>query len=337
MSTPTSVAFRRGGAAAEVAEGENREAAKSRRSSGPDYLSLTKDGEQVLVRLLTDDPDVIWVDQHSFIPTKAAPDDAENWPKKLTAVCRKDKAFTGHFKDCYICKNKIKNDFGKVSYPQIRVWALAVERELVKGDGTEALGGPEKKGVVVGVRDKTIEVDQVDEDGKETGEKLRYPKVIIINQPVNNFYSHFRQMLGLHKNLTDRDYLITRKGTGTGTEYVVTSMDPIESLKPGTPAWQRYLETLAERKIDLGEIVMAKADDAYYAKFFDPEFEVDKDGKVVPAGTAAKAEGVVNLDSDAAPAQTGSSLAPSLRDQIRGMGAPVQPVEAPGNEDEPPY
>ena len=336
MTTPT-VAFRRGGAAAEVAEEHNREAAKSRRSNGPDYLSLAKDGEEILVRLLTDDPEVIWVDQHSFIPTKKAPADADNWPTKLTAVCRRDKAFEGHFEDCYICKNKVKNAFNKTSYPQIRVWALAVERELVKGDGTEALGGPEKKGVVVAVRDKFVEIDQLDADGKETGEKLRYPKIIVINQPVNNFYSHFRQMLGLYKTLTDRDYLITRKGSGTDTEYVVTSMDPIESLKPGTPAWQRYLETLVARKIDLNEIVMGKANDAYYAKFFDPAFEVDKDGKVVPAGTAAKAEGVVDVDDQPAPAKTEGGLAPSLRDQIRGMGAPVEPAAADESTDEPPY
>lgn len=338
MTTPP-IAFRKGGDTAEAAEEEARKVAQARRSSGPEYFSLAKDGEQIVIRLLTDDPDVIWVDQHSFVPTKDAPKDAENWPASMTAVCRKDKAFAGHFAGCFICDNKIKNRFGKTSYPNIRIWALAVERELVKGDGTEALGGPSKLGVVVAVQDKIIEVEELDADGNATGTTLRYPKIIIVNQPVNNFYGHFRAMYGLHKTLTDRDYIVTRKGSGTETTYEVTSIDPIPTLKPGTPAWARYEEALVARKIDLGQLVFDKAGDVYYARFFDPKVEVDQDGKIVPAGTAAKApvQGIVDLGDQDAPAPQASALGSTLRDQIRSMGKPQASESASTDDEQPPY
>lgn len=305
--------FRTGGAAAEEADQAVRDAGKG---TGPKYFKIENDGDKITARFVTDEPDWIWVAQHSFVPTKPAPKDGgDNWPRSMMSVCRHDEAFAGHYTDCYTCDNKLKNTFGKTATPQVRVWALAVEREIVTGDGTEALGGESMKGMVVGVRDKIEEIDELGEDGKPTGTTLRYPKILIINQPVKSFFGPLRSLYGLYKTVCDRDMVITRDGTGTDTSYRFSPIDPIDEVKPGTPAWEKYQQVLTERDISLGTIVADHASDAYYARFFDPAFDVDKDGTVVPAGSVPVAAG-----SDPAPAATG--LDPDLKARIRNLGAP---------------
>ncbi|GAA1978896.1 hypothetical protein [Kitasatospora viridis] len=329
-NTP-SFSFRTGGHAASAAEDEARKAAQSRRSNGPEYFGI-EDGESIILRMLTDDPELIWVDQHSFVPTKAAPEGVDNWPRSMTAVCRKDEALASHFDGCYICDNKLRNNFGHLATPQIRAWAFAVERELVKGDGSEALGGPSKLGVIVGIRDKTVQVEETGEDGQPTGAVHRFPKIIVINQPMKTFFAHFRQMYGLHKTVCDRDYKVSREGTGKDTAYQVSSLDPVPDLKPGTPAWDRYLQTLDTRSFNLAAIIGEKASDAYYARFFDPRFELDKDGNVVATGQGGNAL----TDLGASPAKP--RMSGDLRAKIRGMGSPSSAPQHPASEiDEPPY
>lgn len=347
MTSAPAFNFRTGGNAAEAAEDENAKIARSRRGLAPEFFSINEDGGQKILRILTDDPEVILVDQHSYVPTKAAPKGVDNWPSSMTSVCRHDAAFgevrepngtlvrAAIFGDCYICDNKIKNRFGKTANPQIRIWALAVERELVFGDGTEALGGPAAQGTIVGIQDKIDEIEQLDGEGKPTGVTLRFPKIIVINMPVKNFWAHFRQMYGLHKTLTDRDYIVTRRGDGTSTEYEVSPIDP-NGLKPGTPGWDRYTQALADRKIDLGEIVFDKASDVYYARFFNPALDVSEDGKVI-AATAQPATGATGSLNIAAPAASSPQPLASndLRDRIRNMGQPR--TAEPAAEDKPPY
>jgi hypothetical protein len=318
-NTSPTITFRRGGNAAEEAEKEAN-ASGNRRDRSPDYFSLKNDKDSTVVRLLSDHDDWIYVEQHSFVPTKAAPEGAENWPKSMTAVCRKDPVFNGHYADCYICDNGVKNNFGKVASSRIRIWALAIERELVRGDGSEALGGPSLKGVVVGVRDKIDEIDELDAEGKPTGTKLKFPKIIVINQPMKGFFSNLKALYGLYRTVCDRDFEITRDGTGTDTNYKIMPIDPLPDLKPGTPAWEKYLQAVAEREINLDAIVADKASDEYYARFFDPSKQVDKDGTVTAASAAT---GMLNLAaaSSAAPADTG--LSADLRDRIRNLGAPA--------------
>ncbi|MGW7100356.1 hypothetical protein [Streptomyces sp. NPDC054838] len=314
--TANTMTFRRGGSAAEEAEKEANANSGGRRSA--DYFSLKNDTDSTAIRLLTDHDDWIWVEQHSFVPTKAAPQGAENWPKSMTAVCRKDDAFAGHYSDCYICDKKIKNNFDKVASSRIRIWALAVEREIVKGDGSEALGGPAMKGIVVGVRDKVEEIDELDADGKPTGVKLRYPRIIIVNQPIKGFFGNLKALHGLYGTVCDRDFSITRDGTGTDTNYKIVPIDPVPDIKPGTPAWDKYLQAAQEREISLEAIVADKASDAYYARFFDPSKQVDKDGNVTAASSSG---GPMNLPA-AAPASA-QGLPQDLRDRIRNLGSPA--------------
>lgn len=319
-STSPAMSFRRGGSAAEQAEKEANVSSSGRR--GPDFFGLKEDGESTVIRLLTDHDEWIWVDQHSFVPTKQGPKDAEKWPKSMTSVCRKDKAFEGHYSDCYICDAKLKNSFGKVATPRIRVWALAVERELVRGDGSEALGGPAKQGVVIGVRDKIDEVDEFGADGKPTGNKLNYPRILVINMPMKGFFSHLKALHGLYGTVADRDFSVTRSGTGTETEYKIVPIDPIPDVRPGTPAWDKYLQAVNEREISLEGIVADKATDEYYARFFDPTKTVDKEGNVT-ATTAATAGGMVNLP--AADAASGpANISNDLRSRIQNLGTPQQ-------------
>jgi hypothetical protein len=327
-NTSPAINFRRGGTAAEQAEKEASVSSNGRR--GPDYFGLKDDGDSAVVRLLTDHDDWIWVNQHSFVPTKPGPKDAEKWPKNMTSVCRYDKAFGGHYADCYIDDAKLKNSFGKVASARPRVWALAVEREIVRGDGSEALGGPAKQGVVVGIRDKIDEVDELGADGKPTGTKLQYPRIVVINQPMKGFFSHFKALHGLYGTVVDRDFSITRSGTGTDTEYKIVPIDPIADpatgqnlIKPGTPIWEKYLQAVAEREISLEGIVADKASDEYYARFFDPTKSVEKDGTIVAA--TATAGGVVNLP--AADATSGpANISDDLRSRIANLGVPQAPA-----------
>ncbi|MET7363308.1 hypothetical protein ABZS76_33390 [Streptomyces sp. NPDC005562] len=316
-NTSPALSFRRGGNAAEEAE-KVASASGGRRDRSPDYFSLKNDKDSTVVRLLTDHDDWIYVEQHSFVPTKAAPQGAENWPKSMTAVCRKDPVFSGHYTDCYICDSKIKNNFGKLASSRIRIWGLAIERELVRGDGTEGLGGPSMQDIVVGVRDKIDEIDEFDAEGKATGNKLRYPRIIVINQPMKGFFSNLKALFGLYRTVCDRDFEITRDGTGTDTNYKIVPIDPIPDLKPGTSAWEKYQQAIDEREINLDAIVADKASDQYYARFFNPAKDVDKDGNVVHAGTASTS--VQNLP--AADGQT-SGISAGLRDRIRNLGAPA--------------
>ncbi|THA72449.1 hypothetical protein E6R60_26310 [Streptomyces sp. A0642] len=317
-TTPT-LAFRKGGSAAEEAEKEAN--ANNGGRKGPDYFSLKEDKASAVIRLLTDHDDWLYVEQHSFVPTKPAPKGSENWPKSMTSVCRKDPAFAGHYGDCYICDNKIKNNFGKVASSRIRIWALAIERELVRGDGTEALGGPTKQGIVIGVRDKVDEVDEIGPDDKPTGNKLRYPRLLLINQPMKGFFSNLKALHGLYGTVCDRDFEITRDGTGTDTNYKIVPIDPIPEIKPGTPAWVKYLESVTEREVVLEAIVAEKASDEYYARFFDPAKDVDKDGNVVAAGTVTASTttgGMANLPAASAP----DDISPDLRSRIAALGVP---------------
>ncbi|MFH8483129.1 hypothetical protein [Streptomyces sp. NPDC018055] len=324
-TTPV-INFRRGGTAAEEAE---KEASSGYGRREAKFLSLRGDGEKAVVRLLTDHDDWIYVLQHSFIPTKPAPQGAEHWPKAMMSVCRKDEVFAGHYTDCYLCDNKVKNSFGNSGSPYVRLWALAIEREVVYGDGTEALGGPAHKDLIVGIRDKIDEIDELDAEGKPTGVKFRYPRVLIINQPMKGFFSNLKALYGLHNTICDRDYEITRDGTGKETNYRMAAIDPVADVAPGTPHWEQYQTALAEREINLDVIVAERATDAYYAKWFDPAKDVDKDGNVVPAGQARPvgATSMIDLSGTNAPAGAGTvaDISPDLRSRIASLGVPAAP------------
>lgn len=274
--TATAPAFRKGGEGA-------AEASKSQsfaRGNRIGYLSLDAN-EKVIVRYITEYADWIYVAQHSSCPTKNKPQGFDGkWPQAMTAICRYDPAFEGIYSDCYICDAEIQNKYGKRVSNATRIWALAVEREEVIGDGSDALGGPDMKGKRVGCTDVMEEVDEVGPDGKETGNKIVQRKYVIVNFAHKNFFSGLAACNSEYGSTTDRDYRITRTGAETDTIYSHFPLAETPNLKPGTPKWQeKYLDDLAAREIDLGTIVAEKASDDFYARFFDPTKTVKPRGK----------------------------------------------------------
>ena len=261
--------FRRGAEAA-------KEASKGANFARTQFFSLD-DGKSEILRFLTDKDDWIVVDQHQMIPTKKQPADYPKdakWPEKMGAVCRKDPAFS--YGECYIDDFLVGTGEGKakVKKPGARSWALACLREEVMEDGK-----------VVGLRDKTREVTIPEKDGQP--EKTVTEKaIVVVNMGYKNFFAILEGFAGRYGTVLDRDYWIKRSGSDTDTTYQIVPMDPIETgdgrFDLREPQFmQRYQSDLV-----LEEVVSERADDHFYARFFDPRFTVIEDGKVVPVDSA---------------------------------------------------
>jgi hypothetical protein len=279
--------FIKGADAIEEQEKADHEARKAAYSSDRlEYLQIKAD-DTVFLRFLTEGSDLIKVAQHNFVKTKPAPSDAKNWPKSMSAVCRKDVQIRGILdlgeNDCYICSAKVHSAFRpEFVRPTSKVWALAVLRKQVKGDGSPEQGGPDKKGKVLGFDDVREDYKLRDADGKPTEETRQRPKIVLVNMSWGNFFAalgHNHQMRG---TMCDRDYAVKRSGEGTDTDYSVMALDPVPGLAPGTDQWKRYTDQLAEREITLEQTVINMASDLWYARWFDPTKTVDKDDKIVP-------------------------------------------------------
>lgn len=283
------------------------------------------ENETIVLRYITDYPDWVYTAQHSSVPTKAEPEGHKGkWPKAMSCVCRYDEAFTddegvAFYKDCYVCDNKLTNSYGKVITAPTRIWALAVVREEVFGDGSKEQGGAAKKGKRIGTTDKVVEVEVTDKDGKATGEMLLQKEYVIVNFAYKNYFSGLASYYSEYDTLCDRDYKIKRVGDGTDTAYTHVAFDQTPNLVPGTEKWQeRYLDDLASREIDLEEIVLEKASDEFYAKFIDPtkKYVEAEDGK-----------GEVSEDTTPTPAEPDEDekeKMEALRARVQGTRAPVE-------------
>lgn len=292
--------FEKGASAIEQAEKQEAAARKAAYSADRiDYLKVP-DGETAYIRLLTPASDWIKVAQHSYVQTKPAPAGVKSWPKGMGAVCRNDKQIG--YDDCYICANNLRsagrNEFAK---PSSRCWALAVLRHPVRGDGSEALGGEEARGMLLGYADTLEEYEVLDKDKKPTGKKAERLSLVIVNFTWKQLFAtlaHAEQ--SYVGGALGRDFMIKRTGEGTDTEYNVLALDPAEEdgkgtiLKPGSPGWQRYMDELKRRDIDpdnqLESLILDQASEEHYARWFDPTKTVEK-GKVVPVGAAQAADG----------------------------------------------
>lgn len=259
-----------------------------------DYFSV-KDGETGYIRLLTAAEDWIFVAQHSFVQTKPQPADfkGSKWPTAMGAVCRNDVGVREELglpkDDCYICTNKLQSGFRKeFAKPSPRVWALAALRFQVRGDGTEEKGGPELRGKSLGYDDVMEEYKLLDKDGKPTEQTAERIKIVLVNMTYKQIFATLKHAdMNYPGGVMGRDFAIRRVGEGTDTEYQVLAIDPTEEadgqiLKPGSPGWKRYEQVLADREVNLTEIVLKQASDEHYARWFDRTKQVGKDGKVVP-------------------------------------------------------
>lgn len=232
------------------------------------YFSLS-DGEEAIVRFVTDADSWITVDQHTFVPTKSQPSDYEgNWPRGMGAVCRRTKLADGKtlYNDCYICDHIAKSD-GSPQKPSSRTWAVGVLREEVRDDS----------GAVIGFADQTREVAEV-KDGKPTGEKRQEKASIIMNMGYRNFFGALQGFAGRYGTILDRDYYIRRQGDGLQTVYHIIPADPIDVPSPDDASSTlrfdlrdaRFMARYEKDAPDLEDIVMDKASDKFYERFFIP-------------------------------------------------------------------
>jgi hypothetical protein len=295
------------------------------------YFSV-EDGKVVWLRLLTSHEDWLMVAQHNGVKTKPAPPvkkkkdgekekDAPKWPSRMSAICKKDPQLTDDPKStpCYICDNRLPGFQDKYAKPSARVWALAVERVEVKGDGSKELGGEAMNGKRVGFGDATEEYVILDEDGEPTGETDVRPKFVLINMSWSNFFAHLHAASEIYGTVQDRDFAVRREGVGLDTDYHIMNMDATPTLKPGTESWQRYTDEIARRgdNADLVAIVTRMASDEHYARFFDPRFEINDKGEVVPAST--KSSGASAAGFDATEADEGGEVSSDVRDRLLAM------------------
>lgn len=288
--------FARGVKAAEEAS-KSEGSGSGRRAQ---YWNIKKDESEIL-RFLTDADDWYVVRQHVFFPTKPQPKDAKKWPKGMTAVCRKDPAFADEYSNCPLC-DAVK-DHGLTAYDKplktkSMVFALAVRREKIECDGSEAMGGPEHKGKKI-IVDRTVELPVLDEEGKETAEKRVVPDIRIVSNTMYSLFGALKANNEVYDSLVGRDFNIKRETAqnGTGTVHVAIALDPIPTLQPGTERWKAYEEALDFYGIDLEETLTYLASDEFYKRFF-----LGEDGRVVLGGDAASSSATntmtVDVDED---------------------------------------
>lgn len=293
------------------------------------YFKLA-DKEQGVFRFITDSPDWIFVKQHPSVPTKNKPSDwpdKAKWPEGMPAVCRHDQAFVGMYSDCYVCDTPVMNprDTTKPLKPALRVWALAVEREAVMGDGTDAMGGADKKGKLLGYRDATEEVEVKDGDSTK---KVKQKKIVIVNMGMKNFFGALQGIFGIYGTVCDRDYAIKRSGEGLDTDYTIVPLDKTVGHEPGSESWDRLLKAVEEQSIDLEAIVAEKASDDYFARFFDPsKTSAPMKGKE-EGGSAAAATTSTPPPSDNGGGVVDDDRLRAMRERVRGGAS----TEAPASE-----
>jgi hypothetical protein len=302
------------------------------------HFLKVEDKASVILRFITDTHDrvggMMTVDMHQGVPTKSKPGDfkGENWPTAMPAVCRKDKAFKEQFGgECYIC-DVIKPKNPKMKKATGRVWAWAVLREAVIGDGTPEKGGPEKQGKTVGYVD-AIRTVKKKVDGSDTEVEVEEKALIVVNQGYKNFFSALVGHASVYGTALDRDYVVQRKGTGTATDYNLVPLDPITlrdgrafDLRDDDLMKERYGRTATEFDAALEAIINERTGDDYYGMWF-------MEGWTRP-GSTGDAEGASAPDSS----EPDEDQMKALKDRIEGYqpgadGAPAdKPAEEPAQE-----
>lgn len=216
-----------------------------------------------------------------YAQTKPKPEWAKegaNWPTKMSAGCRKDKVFTGKFGgQCLVCEqgNKSSN----------RTWALAVEREEVRENGS-----------LLGYRDKTREVNATDEKGdfivlstdgdKKTYQMKTVPAFVVMHMGWKNFFGPLSASAAYYdrdnvSGLLSGDWVITRTGTtnnDTNYTFIRVSEQALPEGNPyGLPGGTKYdlaipglMEQIYPDMPDLRRLIADKVSDDYFGRFFQP-------------------------------------------------------------------
>lgn len=305
-----------------------------RKAQGPSFARTTffglDDGQEVVVRFLTDYDEVVTVDQHQGATARPRPDwlgaDAK-WSPRWGCVCRNTVMGDGvtrlwqvmddaaDMEGCYVCDNVRvtggKQD-GQLDRPKARGWALACIRNEVLGDGSEEKGGPAMQGQIVSYIDATREVER---DGKVTQEK----DIQVVNMGHMNFFS---LLAGTHRRygtLLDRDFAIKRVGEGLNTTYQIVHLDPIPGHDLRDPA------IMAEYKYeDLDDIVMGRAEASYLRRYFDPTYTPPQKSDAPATSAGAPAAEQAKPSGDVAASQL-AAMAAKVQGQRPPADAPAEP------------
>jgi hypothetical protein len=189
-----------------------------------------EDGERAYVQFVTDIWEWVTVDMHNMVPSKPKPADftGENWPEKVSPICRLTKMGDGMpmYDDCYVCANitdprKQNKPWAKTA----RIWAIGVLREEVLGNGSPEQGGEAMMGKRVGFKDKKVEVAKIGPDGKPTSEKEMKPAVVLFTMGWKNFFSAIEGTAQVNDGtITNLNFAIIRSGKELDTTYQITNL-----------------------------------------------------------------------------------------------------------------
>lgn len=328
------------------------------------------DKESMILRFLDDYDEWPSVMQHVFTATRPKPPDYptdRSWPQQMGAVCRKTKQFLPFFPDgCYICDHmhevrpnpKTKN---KKWFPAVRLWARAVVRKEVRATtAAEAERYGVAIGQVAGYKDDEVEVDELGEDNKPTGNKVIKKRVVVINMAWKNFFSPLQGYANVYGTVLDRDYHITRKGLNTDTDYMIVPMNPItrsdgslldlrttmevvNGKETGRTRRQAYLDDAP----DLIRLIERALDDELYDKFFDdrhpyPEFKggnketEDDKGAASGSSPAQNGNGAAKGAASEADQQGVKDRLAAMRARVKGDHVAESTPAAPAEEEKQP-
>lgn len=292
------------------------EAASKSVSGRADFLSI-KSGERKILRPITDLDDIITIDVHMGVPTKPAPKNVkeDKWPPQMSAVCQNAAAFIerhdgdeaiyeegyGH---CYIHEH-MKEVRGKfktsVATPKTQIWGIFALREPVYGNGNKITGF------------KDVMEDFTDKDGKVHS----IPKLVIASQSWSNFWAQFAASAFMGDTITDKDFGVER----TDNDYTIQPGRETPDLKPGTPAWQNYLNAMELKGLSVAGVITEQSSPEYYGRFFDPAWhDPDEDEDSGGAGGDATADA----------GETGTVLGDAEAEKMkRDMAAAFAPETSP--------
>ncbi len=275
MTTPPPVPnFARGQEAADRAE---------RGVTRLTQLQIKKD-EVVYVRFITDVDDLIGAKIHSYVPTKPQPKSyTGRWPKAMWAMCQNDPAwripgqdaYYPGFGDCWINRtfagqlDSFKKDMG---VPADQTFGLVVVQEPV----FQEVSGKKR---LAGFKDKTVEYT----DAK--GDITEIPQIMYVSQKEFNFWGDVRAAGFLTGTICPQIFMIKREGN----DYIISVQYQTPGIEPGQEGWKKYALALALTGWSIESLLTEHASPEYYARFFIPQEDDDKEAPAGDSGSAAPA------------------------------------------------
>lgn len=193
---------------------------------GFDYFSLDEN-EEIVLRFLTDVPEILTCDFYEFVKTRTKDKDGK-WTEGSNSFIVAPDFYADRDDAPAGLQDWVLKYGGKVvdyktkeivdPKPKERTVAIAVERERVPVV-TEKGGRPKFKH-----QDKLVEVTYKDKDGNEKTAMGR--RFILIRKDAKTFWGNVVGYASEFGTLSDRDYKITRSGTGLATNYPCIPVGP---------------------------------------------------------------------------------------------------------------